>query len=156
MNREEIQEKIYRINCLTEETDSIYHQAAVQFGLSDSSLLIFYMLYTNKGQCRLSDLYMVSGTSKQTVNSAIRKMEKEGMVYLEMYDGKSKMVYLTEKGKSYAEKTAGKLYEAECETFREWTQEEIDQYLQLTERYNRTLRKQILQLVGNCETSSQS
>ena len=97
MNREEIQEKIYRINCLTEETDSIYHQAAVQFGLSDSSLLIFYMLYTNKGQCRLSDLYMVSGTSKQTVNSAIRKMEKEGMVYLEMYDGKSKMVYLTEK-----------------------------------------------------------
>ena len=40
--------------------------------------------------------------------------------------------------------------------FPEWTQEEIDQYLQLTERYNRTLRKQILQLEKKGEQENES
>ena len=42
--RADAEEKIYRINCLTEEIDAIYHQAAVKFGVSDSVLLILYML----------------------------------------------------------------------------------------------------------------
>lgn len=143
MNKRQIQEKIYRINCLTEETDAIYHQAAVKFGMSDSALWIFYMLYTNNGKCKLNDIYRTSGISKQTVHSAIRKLETEGKIHLENYDKKSKIVCLTPEGEIYAEKTAGKLYEAECNTFQVWTEEEVDRYLEMTERYNRSLKQQI-------------
>ncbi len=140
------EEKIYRINCLTEEMDAIYHQAAVKFGMADSVLLILYMLYMNDGRRLLPEIYKSSGISKQTVNSAIRKLEKEGVVYMENYDRKSKIVCLTETGKEYAAQTAGKLFEAECESFDDWKEEEIDQYLGLAEKYNASLRNQIRKL----------
>ena len=146
MNREEIQEKIYRINCLTEETDSIYHQAAVQFGLSDSSLLIFYMLYTNKGQCRLSDLYMVSGTSKQTVNSAIRKMEKKELLYLTPGSGRNTQVFLTEKGKKLMEDTVYRVIEIENEIYNGWTPEERELFMKLNRDFAEKLSDKVKKL----------
>ena len=78
-----IQDKVNQINCLNEEIDSLYHQAALKLGVSDSVLFVLYMLHTNDGKCLLYDIYKLSGISKQTVNSAIRKLENEETVYLE-------------------------------------------------------------------------
>lgn len=141
-----LHERIYRINCLTEDIDSLYHQAALKLGVSDSVLFILYMIYINGEKCLLYDIYKLSGISKQTINSAIRKLEKEEIVYLEKYNGKTKMVCLTEKGKSYANQTAAKLLEAEYNAFRDWSEEEIDVYLRLIEKHNTSLRKQIKNL----------
>lgn len=134
---------ICQINCLTEETDSLYHQAALKLGVSDSVLFILYMMYVNGEKCLLYDIYKSSGISKQTVNSAIRKLENEGIVYLEKHSGKNKTVYLTEKGKSYVNKTAAKLLEAEYNAFSDWSEEEIHLYLSLIEKHNASIRKQI-------------
>lgn len=68
-----IQDKVNQINCLNEEIDSLYHQAALKLGVSDCVLFVLYMLHTNDGKCLLYDIYKLSGISKQTVNSAIRK-----------------------------------------------------------------------------------
>lgn len=38
----------------------------------------------------LSDIYKKSGISKQTVNSAIRSLEADGILYLEQYNGRAK------------------------------------------------------------------
>lgn len=142
----ELHDIIYRINCLTEDTDSLYHQAAVKLGVSDSVLFILYMIYVNGGKCLLYDIYKSSGISKQTINSAIRKLEKEEIVYLEKHYGKTKMVCLTEKGKSYTNQTAVKLLEAEYTAFRDWSEEEMDTYLRLIEKHNISLRNQIKNL----------
>ena len=136
-------DKIYQINCLTEEVDSLYHQAAVKLGVSDSVLFILYMLYVNKEKCLLYDIYKLSGISKQTINSAIRKLEQEDIVYLQKHNGKSKLVCLTETGKNYAKQTAGKLLDAECKAFSSWCREELDLYLQLIKKHNAELQKQI-------------
>ena len=69
------------------------------------------------------------------------KMKKT--VYLEKCNGKSKMVYLTEKGKTYTSKTAARLFEAECKALSNWTEEEINLYLKLTERYHADLKNEI-------------
>ena len=70
-----IQDKVNQINCLNEEIDSLYHQAALKLGVSDCVLFVLYMLHTNDGKCLLYDIYKLSRISKQTVNSAIRKLE---------------------------------------------------------------------------------
>lgn len=138
-----LDEMIAQINCLTEEVDSLYHQAAVRLGVSDSVLFVLYMLYTNKGQCMLYDIYKVSGISKQTVNSAIRKLEQENFIVLEKYNGKSKLVHLTEDGKLYAGQTAARLFEAEQTAFSEWSEEELQLYLNLIRKHQATLKRQI-------------
>ena len=46
-----IQDKVNQINCLNEEIDSLYHQAALKLGVSDCVLFVLYMLHTNDGKC---------------------------------------------------------------------------------------------------------
>ena len=92
-----LHDRISRINCLTEDIDSLYHQAALKLGVSDSVLFILYMIFIRGERCFLYDIYKLSGISKQTINSAIRKLEIEEIVYLEKHNGKSKIVCLTEK-----------------------------------------------------------
>lgn len=141
--KNEANDPICRINYLTEEIDSMYHRAAVKLGISDSVLLILYVLYLNDGACLLHDIYGVYGTSKQTVNSALRKLEQEHYLYLEKFSGKEKKVYLTETGMAYAKKTAARLYAAECGAFSEWSKEDIARYLTLIEKHKKSLKEQI-------------
>ena len=143
---QELFDSICKINCLNEEIESLYHQASVKLGVSDSVSFVLYMTYINKGKCLLYDIYKSSGISKQTINSAIRKLENEDIIYLEKYNGKSKIVCLTEKGKEYANKTAKKLYEAEFSTFKDWDKKEMEIYLELMEKHRNSFKKQIEKL----------
>lgn len=139
----DLKNKIHRINCLFSDIDAAYHQAAVKSGVSDSTFFIFYMLYINEGKCLLNDIYRLSGISKQTINSAVRKLENENTVYLENLNGKAKMLCATKKGKPYIDSIAAKVYDAEINTFSEWTKEEIEAFLSILEKYNTLFRKQI-------------
>lgn len=67
-----------RFNYLTTEIDAAYHEAALKLGLSDSAMLILYAICNSGDECPLSDIPHLSGISKQTVNSALRKLEHEG------------------------------------------------------------------------------
>lgn len=139
----ELKNKIHRINCLISDIDAAYHLLAVRSGVSDSISFIFYMLYINDGKCLLNDIYRLSGISKQTINSAIRKLEFENTVYLENLNGKAKKVCATENGKPYIDSVAGKLFDAEVNTFTEWTNEEIEAFIKILEKYNTLFRKHI-------------
>lgn len=139
----DLRKELYRINCLMSDIDAAYHQAAVKSGVSDSTSFIFYMLYLNDGCCLLNDIYRLSGISKQTINSAIRKLEGENIIYLENLNGKSKKVCVTEKGKPYVCEVTEKLYQAEVNTFTQWAPDEIDNFIKTLEKYNDLFRKQI-------------
>lgn len=136
-------EKLHRINYLTAETDALYHQASRKLGISDSAMRALYTIYDNGESCMLSDIYKQSGISKQTVNSAIRKLEDDEILYLENCGGRGKKVFLTEKGKLYIQQTAARLYEAECNALASWTEEEIDLYIRFMEKYVRSFRDQV-------------
>lgn len=139
----EYHEKVHRVNCLTNDIDALYHQAARKLGVSDSVLCVLYMIYEKGDGCLLYDICNESGITKQTINSAIRKLEKEEILYLEPFKGKTKQICLTEKGKDYVARTAACLYKAECDAFKQWTDEEFEMYLKLMEKYNQSLRKEI-------------
>ena len=77
------------------EIDSLYHEAALKFGVSDSVLNTLYVLCEKGNQCLQSDVFRLTGMSRQTINTAIRKLEKAEMVYLEQGTGRNTIVYLT-------------------------------------------------------------
>lgn len=140
------QEQIHRVNCLTNDLNGLYHQAALKFGMSDSSLFVLYMLYNKGDNCLLNDICKESGISKQTINSALRKLESDGILYLEQDKGRAKRVRLTEEGKKYVMQTGARLLEAECHAFDDWSDEEVEQYLKLMEKYNTSFSVQIEKL----------
>lgn len=53
---------------------------------------------------------------------------------------------MTEAGKEYVGRTAGRLYQAECALFANWTDEEIDTHIRLMEKYNEAFRQTLEEL----------
>ena len=110
-----------RFNCLLSETDAAYHEAALRQGLNDSSSRILY---------------------------ALRKLEADGILYLEPSGARSKRVCLTEAGLRVADATAGRLIRLENSIFDEWPAEDVQQYLGLMERYLQAFRCKLPELGG--------
>lgn len=131
-----------RYNHLIGEIDAVYHEMSLKLGLSDSALIILYTICDNsdRSSCLLQDICRRSGLSKQTVNSSIRKLEADGVLYLESVGPKAKNVCLTESGKLLASQTAGRIIHIENEIFASWTQEDVQKYLELTEAFLHALQ----------------
>ena len=134
---------IRRINYLTKEIDGVYHQAALKFNVSDTVSMVLYTIYDMGADCLLSDVYKNAGISRQTVNSAIRKLEADGILYLEPYSGRAKRIVLTEKGEDFVERTAARLFQAEMAAMDCWTEEEIRTYIRLIEKDLACMRREI-------------
>ena len=139
-------EQIHRANWLMTDLDALYHQAALKLGVSDSVLIVLYMIHEKGDQCLVYDICKGSGVSKQTINSASRKLENDGILYLEQDKGRTKRVCLTEKGKPYVERIAGRLLEAESNVFNDWEEQEIRQFMEYAVRYTEAFSKEIEKL----------
>ena len=138
-----ITEDMKRFNYLSREIDSAYHEAALKMGLSDSAVLILYTICNDGGACLLSDITRLSGVSKQTINSALRKLEAEDIVSLESFAGKKKKVCLTEKGQTSVKHTILHMIEVENSIFDSWSDQERTMYLDLTMRYLTAFKEKI-------------
>lgn len=130
-----ISKDMKRFNHLVGEIDAVYHEIAWKQGLSDSVFEILYTICNYGDSCMLKDICRSCGLSKQTINSALRKLEQEGIVYLEAVDSRHKKVCLTEEGKSLARRTAGAVIEAENEILASWSQKDVEKYIALTRQY---------------------
>lgn len=135
-----------RFNHLTNEIDGAYHEAALKLGLSDSALMILYTICDLGCSCLLNDINKLSGISRQTTNSALRRLEADGIVFLETFDGKKKRVCLTDKGMDLAMDTAVRLIGIENDIFSSWPEKERDMYLELTQKYLDSFREKIKDL----------
>ena len=112
-------------------------------GISDSIQNILYVICENGTSCLQSEISKLTGISRQTINSAIRKLEKEDIVYLKQGKGRNTIVCLTRKGEKYASKKIKPLLEIENMIWQEWTPEEQREYLRLTEKYRDALKKHL-------------
>lgn len=131
----QIDKKLKRYNYLLGETEATYHEISLKLGLSDSAMRILYAICDNGESCLLQEICRYCGLSKQTTNSAIRKLEKDGILYLENVNAKSKNVCLTNYGKIFVQKTAFRVIEMENAIFESWPEEDVKAYLKLTEQF---------------------
>ncbi len=147
MNRD-FSKTMKRFNHLLGEIDATYHEMSLKLGLSDSAMIILYTIWDNdsKTSCLLQNICSRSGLSKQTINSAIRKLEAKNILYLEAVTSKSKNVCLTETGKQLAEQTAGRILQIENDIFASWPREDVEKYLDLTEAFLLALRSKAKKL----------
>ena len=135
--------EILRFNNLISEISALYHEASVKLGISDSSMQILYTVCSSESDCIISDVCRMTGISKQTVNSSLRNMEKNGILYLEQCGGRKRIIRLTEKGQQLADKTARKLIEVENRIYAKWSTDDKEQYIALTKKYLKMFREEL-------------
>lgn len=126
-----------RLNYLIAETDAVYHELAHRLGVADSTLQILYTICDAgaDGCCPLPLICRWTGVNRQTVYSAVRKLQAEGLVHLQASDAKSKLVCLTPQGWQLARRTALPLQRLENEILAAWPKQDVEVYLALTERF---------------------
>lgn len=136
-------EDMRKFNYLIGEIDAAYHEASQKLGLSDSAMQILYIICNHGEECQLSQICRLSGISKQTINSALRKLEAEGIVRMESLTGRRKKVCLTPQGKALASNTVSRLIDIENDIFGSWSKQERELYLRLTQRYLTAIQEKI-------------
>ena len=79
--------ELRRFNHLLGEINGVYHEVSVKLGLPDSVMTVLYTLCSEGDPCPLQVIVRQSGASKQTINSAIRRLEREEIIGLEAAAG---------------------------------------------------------------------
>lgn len=141
-----IKVELKEINSAISIIDSLYHEAAVKMNMSDSEFNILYTICDRGVGCNQSEVCKMSGLSRSTVNSALRKMEKQGYVYLTQGEGRNTRIYLTEEGEKYMSETVERLVAAENRIYLSWTKNERDTYVSLNKKFANALKEELNKL----------
>lgn len=143
---EKANEMMRDFNKIDKELDDLYHDVALKIGISDSAFSIFYILYDLGDGCMQKDICYEAFANKQTVNSSIRKLEREGYIYLKQGRGRDKHIFLTDSGKQFVQKYIAPVVRKENEAFTALMPEEQKVLLRLSKIYLENLRTKLNEL----------
>lgn len=134
-------------NEIIKENDEIYRHLAKNFGLSECTFWILYSLRTTPAPLTQSELCKLLYEPKQTINSALKKLESEGCLMLTKGgDRRSKTITLTEKGYALSNQTVDTVIASEEHAMSSLKESEQTLFLQLFHKYTDALKKQIKEL----------
>ena len=113
----------------------------MNLGLSDSAFTILYCLCCLGGGCTQKDVCSSAFLSKQTVNSSVRRLQEQQILYLEKGHRRDTHLYLTEKGKALAKEKIMPIIEMELAAFSSLGEEGLA-LVRLNEKYLSALRRE--------------
>lgn len=135
---------LYDFNGESKKKDSLYRSFAVQFGLSETSFWILYVLRSNFALMTQRDLCAYLSQPKQSINTGLKKLAE--LSYIELSNGedkRSKYITLTQKGKDFAKETIDLVIEAERKALTGLSKEEQNKMFDLFHQYNDLLEERL-------------
>lgn len=135
--------KLYEYNDALKSVDESYRNVAKRYGLSEASFWTLYTLRMESGSITQSDVCNALYQPKQTVNSALKKLESEGYITLDPSGARTKNISFTESGIKLCEQTVDKVIEAECEALKEMTDDEAENLIALQRTYSILLKNKL-------------
>lgn len=144
MEAQYLHDILIRYNRIFKDTDKIYHNFAKSYGLSDCAFWILYLLREADTQYTQAEICNMLSLPRQTVNSALKNLQSEGYICLTPVENnkKSKILVLTEKGEVLAKNSADMVLKAEIKVLRQFSENELQLFLSLSEKYAVLLRKE--------------
>ncbi len=144
-----VKKEILRNNQQFGKLNALYHKLSQFYDISDSESEILYYLVSSEKDVPIQEIIYFTCSPKQTVNSALRNMEKKEWITLRKIDSKSKLVCLTQKGKKQAKQSVEKILDIEKEVFLSINQEEVEKYLEFADKFNEKLEEKLNGLEKN-------
>lgn len=148
--------KLEIINQVCDRIDAIYYRYASAFGVTETELCVLYSLLEHDGEYLQSDIGRDWHCSLQTVHTAIKNMEKKGLIELICQTGnkKNKYIHLTETGKELSNRIMVPLLDAEEKAFDMLSEEEQDILIPLWQKYANALDTAIGRITRQAEEHS--
>lgn len=99
----EIGNKLKQLNSMLSEIDDIYQSLLKAHNVSESEYIVMFAIKELGEGCSQKDISENGYASKKTINTTIKKFEKDGILKLKPAKYPSMQIYLTEKGKTFME-----------------------------------------------------
>lgn len=137
------------LNQIYKEIDELYHHYAKASGLSDTALWVLYSLWECGGPYPQREFCEEWNYSPQTANSALKSLEKQGLVALDFARGnrKSKEIRFTPEGEALARRVIVPLMEAERSAIAGLGEEERAALLAVTQKHAALLKEETEKLL---------
>ena len=149
--REKSFAQITLYNQLIKEMDDLYQVYAKQCNLSETAFWILYCVREREKEAFTQrEICEYWFYTPQTVNSALKNMTEEGLLFLRAEEGnrKNKRIYLTEKGKEIVEKIVDPLMDAERRALAALGEQEAEVFLQTMKKHTELFRGEVAKLTG--------
>ena len=134
-------DRLSEYNNIIKENDNIYRGLARNMGLSECSFWILYILRSECAALAQSDVCNFLFQPKQSINSALKKMESDG--YIELVhetDQRSKKIILTPEGVRFCEETVDRVIALERRALGSLPEDEQKLFLSLFRKYTDILK----------------
>ena len=141
-----LRKDLAKLNRINKVMNDGYHEVSVRHGVNDSEFDILYSIYELGDGCLQRDICKVSYLAKQTVHSAIRKLEREGLIRLEPGKGRQMHIRLTESGREKITQFIIPIVRCEEEALQAFDETEVQQMLSWYERYVECLRTKLQEI----------
>lgn len=145
---------LQRFNQFFHEMTGLYHEVSLKMSLADSVVGILYTLRAQERDCCLSEIARLNGMSRQTLNSAIRKLEAQGLVALAEGGGRRRCAYLTEAGLRLAEARIDPIIQMEGDLLEDWSPQDRRELFRLLDKYCADYARRLKNLAPIAEAQS--
>lgn len=127
----------------------LYHNYAKAVGISDAAFWLMYSLYEKGGPCTQTELCQIWFFTPQTINSALKSLEKQGLITLDFAPNsrKNKQFFFTEDGKQLVKEKIIPLVQAEEQSFLRLDEQERNALLTITQKHIGILEEEINRIV---------
>ncbi len=131
------------------QTDNIYRLINKKLNIPFSYYQILYLLRSNTCLPYGKDIVKITGEPKQTINSAIKKLERDELIILSIDDNKkNKKIVLTKKGEEYCKKTIDLIIKAEINALTSINETDLKVFLDIGEKLKIETQKEFEKING--------
>ncbi len=138
-----ISPKVKSLNNMLCNIDSAYQLLLQSKNLSDSDYAILFAIIELGEGCLQKDISSASYISKKTINSTIKKFEREGILELKAGKYPNMHIYFTKNGKAYVEKNILPLIEFENQFMEAIPDNEFEHMSELYFKYIKIFKQKV-------------
>lgn len=136
------------VDVIYRETDRLYYEVARGCGLSETAFWSLVKIYEEGGRSTQAAIVSEYFYSRQTVNSAIKSLERKGLVTIapDERDRRSKSVSLTDEGRKFCQLHIAPAVDAEQRAFESLTLEERTEFVRLVRAFTDAVDEELGQI----------
>lgn len=123
-------------NQCEKEIISICREYELKHNISDTAFWILYVLHGSEEQLTQTDICNSLYQPRQSTNTALKKLEEDGIIEKTPVPGnqKSKYIVLTKKGKTFVERIVVPMKQVEQDTLALFSDEEIEIHISILKK----------------------
>ena len=135
--------KVKYLNAMLCEIDKLYQSLLQSKNISDSEYVVLFAILELGEGCLQKDIADNSYVNKKTINTTIKKLEKNEIITLKAGKYPNMHIYLTKKGKNYIKENIFPIVDIENKVLENMTDSEFDGLAETYVKYIEIFKNQL-------------